>query len=274
MNLYELNKNVIGQLDPLTSNEITLKMSLIDEYYKIASEMGCKYFVTTDHLEFMSVYNNQDWTVDFKSLEEDLKRLSKKYPNVIPLKGVEMGYRKDHLDRMMNIIQTEDFDLINLSIHDNGEIDYYLKEEFINKGVDKVLKIYFDNMIDGLVTMDDFDVLSHFDYGFKTALLVKPNIKISEYEDYLVKIFKILISKKKALEINIKVQTTINSLEHIKYFLTLYKQLGGERLTISTDSHEPNLYMKNYDKYASIVKECGFNELCYYVKRKEYRYSI
>ena len=33
MNLYELNKNVIGQLDPLTSNEITLKMSLIDEYY-------------------------------------------------------------------------------------------------------------------------------------------------------------------------------------------------------------------------------------------------
>ena len=37
MNLYELNKNVIGQLDPLTSNEIALKMSLIDEYYSKTS---------------------------------------------------------------------------------------------------------------------------------------------------------------------------------------------------------------------------------------------
>ena len=39
-------------------------------------------------------------------------------------------------------------------------------------------------------------------------------------------------------------------------------------------SHETKLYMNNYDKFASIVKECGFNELCYYVKRKEYRYVI
>ena len=37
---------------------------------------------------------------------------------------------------------------------------------------------------------------------------------------------------------------------------------------------ETKLYMNNYDKFASIVKECGFNELCYYVKRKEYRYVI
>lgn len=246
----------------------------IDEYYRIASEMGCKYFVTTDHLEFMSVYDNQDWTVDYDSLLKDLERLHKVYPSVIPLKGVEIGYRKDQLDRILNTVKNGNYDLINLSIHDNGEIDYYLVEEYKKRGIDEVLKIYFENMIDGLVTMDDFDVLSHFDYGFKTALLIDRNIKISEYEDYIKKIFKLLIEKQKALEINIKVQTTINSVEHIKYFLTLYKNLGGERLTISTDSHETKLYMNNYDKFASIVKECGFNELCYYVKRKEYRYVI
>ena len=101
----------------------------IDEYYRIASEMGCKYFVTTDHLEFMSVYDNQDWTVDYDSLLKDLERLHKIYPNVTPLKGVEIGYRKDQLDRILNTIKTGNYDLINLSIHDNGEIDYYLVEE-------------------------------------------------------------------------------------------------------------------------------------------------
>lgn len=246
----------------------------VDEYYRIASEMGCKYFVSTDHLEFMSVYNNQDWTVDFESLQKDLERLHKQYPNVTPLKGVEIGYRKDQLDRINKTIEEGNFDLINLSIHDNGDIDYYLTKDFLRHGLDNALKIYFENMIDGLEVMDDFDVLSHFDYGFKTALLIDKSLKISKYEEYLVKVFKLLIQKKKALEINIKVQITINSIEHIKYFLTLYKNLGGERLTISTDSHLPELYMKNFDKFASIVKECGFDELCYYVKRKEYRYVI
>ena len=32
-NLYDLNKNIINQLNPLTPNEITMKMGLIEEYY-------------------------------------------------------------------------------------------------------------------------------------------------------------------------------------------------------------------------------------------------
>lgn len=32
LSLYELNKNVISQLDPLTPDEITLKMGMIDDY--------------------------------------------------------------------------------------------------------------------------------------------------------------------------------------------------------------------------------------------------
>ena len=33
LNLYDLNKNIIGQLNPLTPNEITMKVRLIEEYY-------------------------------------------------------------------------------------------------------------------------------------------------------------------------------------------------------------------------------------------------
>lgn len=34
MNLYDLNKNVIGQLDPLTLEELNLKIGLIESYYE------------------------------------------------------------------------------------------------------------------------------------------------------------------------------------------------------------------------------------------------
>lgn len=248
--------------------------ALIDEYYKKASDLGCKYFVCTDHIEFMSCFNHIDWTVDYVNQDKDLERLGKEYPNVIPLKGVEMGYRKDQLHRMKALLANREFDLVNMSIHDNTEIDYYFVEHFRAHGILETLDIYFNNMIDGLETWDDFNVLSHFDYGFKTAYLIDNSLRISEFEGYLKKIFGLLISKKKALEINIKVQETINDLEHVKYFLKLYKSLGGERITISSDSHSVDTYLEYFDKYACIAKECGFDEVCYFVKRQEYRYKI
>lgn len=39
LNLYDLNKNVISQLNPLTSNEISNKMSLINQYYEKADNL-------------------------------------------------------------------------------------------------------------------------------------------------------------------------------------------------------------------------------------------
>lgn len=37
LNLYDLNKNIIEQLNPLTMNEVSMKMSLINEYYQNAN---------------------------------------------------------------------------------------------------------------------------------------------------------------------------------------------------------------------------------------------
>ena len=59
-------------------------------------------------------------------------------------------------------------------------------------------------------------------YDIIAEYLIDNNLRVSDFEDYLKKIFKLVISKKKALEINIKVQETINNIEHTKYFLNLY----------------------------------------------------
>ena len=37
LNLYDLNKNIIEQLNPLTMNEVSMKMSLINQYYQNAN---------------------------------------------------------------------------------------------------------------------------------------------------------------------------------------------------------------------------------------------
>ena len=46
--------------------------------------------------------------------------------------------------------------------------------------------------------------------------------------------------------------------------------MGGYKLTLSSDSHNNDDYFKNHAHYIKIIKEAGFNELRYFVKRKEY----
>ena len=76
------------------------------------------------------------------------------------------------------------------------------------------------------------------------------------------------------LEINTKVQESINDDEHLKYILRLYKSLGGNYLTLSSDAHKKERYLSGYDKYSKIIKNSGFDRLCYFVKRELYFYDI
>ena len=258
-----------------TSYSVDSEASL-EEYYKIAFKYNRKYFITTEHIEFDSMYNFQDWTVDYVSMKKELSELREKYPTVTPLLGVEIGYRKDHLEDMKRVINSESFDLINMSIHDNGKYDYYMQESFKDLGTTQMLDIYFNNIIDALNTFHDFDVLSHFDYGFKTAYVVNSNLRINDYEIIVRQIFKKVIALNKVLEINTKVQNILG-VEHLKTWLTWYLEEGGTKLCLSSDAHTEKAfdnYYENQSEYMSIIKSIGFKDLRYFINRKEYIYKI
>lgn len=248
----------------------------LKEYYKIANKYHCKYFITTEHIEFLSVTNHQNWNVDFQMLEEELSSLNKIFKNTLPLLGLEIGYKKEYIDEMNKVINSHNFDVVNMSIHDNNIYDYYERDAFISLGNDKMLDIYFNNIIDGLIQFQNFDVLSHFDYGFKTAYLIDNSLTIDKYEKVVKRIFNLVINKEKTLEINIKVQKILG-IEHLQKILRWYKEEGGTKLTLSSDSHKEEAYIsyyQNQQKYLKIIKDAGFNEVRYFIKRKEYIYKI
>ena len=84
---------------------------------------------------------------------------------------------------------------------------------------------------------------------------------------------KLIIEKDKCLEINTKVQNAIND-EHTLYILSLYKKLGGKHLTLSSDAHAADRYCSSFDKYIKIIKEEGFDHLCYFVNRERKELAI
>lgn len=245
---------------------------LLENHYQIAKEKGCKYFITTEHIDYMPSMSGYDWLCDFDALVNNLNKLNQT-GGPIPLLGIEMGYRADYLDKIINQLDKYDYDLINLSVHDSGTIEYYFAENFKALGVKETIKLYYQNVFDAITKIDKFNVLSHLDYCYKTVYRIDPTYNFLDDIDLIKPILNILIEKEKALEINIKVQNALPK-KHLVSFLKLYQSLGGTRLTLSTDAHQAIRYLENFDKYKQIIKDAGFDYLCYYIKQKEYHYDI
>lgn len=245
---------------------------LLENHYATAKKLGCKYFVTTEHIDYMPSMSGYDWLCDFDSLIKHLEKL-KEENGPIPLLGIEMGYRYDYLDQIKAQLEKYDYDLINLSVHDSGTIEYYFAENFQKLGIKETIKLYYQNVLDAVTRIDRFNVLSHLDYCYKTVYRIDPTYQFLDDIELIKPILEVLIKKEKALEINVKVQNAL-TIEHLENFLQLYKSMGGTRLTLSTDAHQVKRYLENFEKYKKIIKNAGFNYLCYYIKQEEYHFDI
>lgn len=103
----------------------------MEEYIKIAISKGCSYFIMTDHLDFDIPMYKVNWITDYKKEREEIDTLQEKYKNKITiLQGIECGYRVGYEDDILKILNDNRFDLINLSIHNYLDLDFYYKEIF------------------------------------------------------------------------------------------------------------------------------------------------
>lgn len=245
----------------------------IKEYLDKAQELGLEYFILTEHLDVNYLDKGEPIVFDIDKEEEELSMLQKEYPNIRILRGIEIGYKPNNIKDIKNFIKGHRFDVINFSMHESDGLDYYFKEGFIERGIKKTLNLYFQRQLEMARNYDDYDVFCHLDFGFKTAFLLDNSFKINDYEETLSLIMKEIIKRDKALEINTKVQQFL-PLEHTKYILYLYKKLGGKNLTLSSDAHKIDRFCIHFDKYISLIKECGFDHLNYFIDRKRYDIDI
>ncbi|MGI6713960.1 MAG: histidinol-phosphatase HisJ family protein [Bacilli bacterium] len=240
----------------------------IEVYLQLAFARGLKYFILTDHLDLNFLNRGQDLKFDLEKQRIELHKLQKKYESLHLLQGIEIGYKPSELKRINEIINNHNLDLINLSLHEVDGIDFFSQEDFIQLGRERTLKIYFQKSLEMVQNFDDFDVLCHLGYAFKTAYSLDNSLRIEDYETIISQIMKTLIAKDKSLEVNTKVAESLPP-SYTVYILRLYKSLGGVNLTLSSDAHCVERYGDRFDKYERIIKECGFDRLVYYVARQK-----
>ena len=249
----------------------------VENYIAAAIERGAEYLVTTEHLEYDwkgdGSAEGKDLIPDFAAQKRLYERLSEKYPSITLMQGVEIGYQRKCRAEIKKVLAENDFDLINMSVHDYKGTDLYFYD-FEHDDPNEVLEYNFGRIVEAAASDIDYDVICHVDYAFRAAYEKNKNLKIDLYADFLKKIFRIVIDRDKALEINTKVQQRIGDEAHTRKLLSLYKESGGRALTLSDDAHRISNFMAEPEKYAAIIKECGFDTLRFYIRRKPYDVKI
>ena len=142
--------------------------------------------------------------------------------------------------------------------------------DFTDKDTDSLCKRYFAELYD-IVKWGKFDVLSHLYYFIKyIAVKDLPLIDFTKYNAEISEIFKLLIETGKGLEVNTsclpirQYGRPVPNFEHLK----MYRDMGGELITIGSDSHRGADIGTGIDETVELLKAAGFKYVASYEARK------
>lgn len=253
------------------SNQSPDGENTIREMAERALELGIQHYTITDHLEINKFYDKEFlYEEPVKQSSILLPQIIKEYENKLDIHyGVELGQPVHDYQLTRRMLESYDFEFIIGSCHMVKGYDdfYYLDYKKIDPCY--LLNLYFEEVLE-MAEWGKFDVLGHLTYPLR---YIKGdfgiNINMSEFEPIITKIFQTLIKNNMGIEINTsglrqKIGVTLPD----EHYVSLYKKLGGEIITVGSDAHRTADLGKGIREGINLAKKCGFDRIFYYSHRK------
>lgn len=256
----------------------------INEMILRACELGLAAYAITDHCECNCWYPEEHYNGsvdstdfnygrDFENSVSAVTKLKEQYAGKINLIcGTEMGQASHDFEIAEKIVSDERLDFVIGSMHQlPGEKDFAFinYREYSTDSIYELLERYFKEIYK-LCKWGKFDVLGHLTY---TLRYIKGcfgiDADISRFDEIIAESFRELIRNDCGIEINTSGlrQAYGETFPSIKY-VKLYRELGGEILSVGSDAHTVEDLGKGVANGAEIAKAAGFDHLCYFKRRK------
>ncbi len=247
-----------------------------------AISLGLTAYAVTDHCEAnrwypkehygdLQVYPYFDFKNAFESSVSRITELRDEYKDRITLiVGSELGEAQECPDEAEIVVKDERVDFIIGSLHQlPGEEDFALIDYtgYTTDEVYLLLDKYFSEMLK-LCKWGKFDVLGHLTY-FLRYMNGKYDLRvdISRYDELIAECLREVASKGKGLEINTSGlrQNYGETFPTVKY-VKMFKDLGGEIVSLGSDTHYVQHVGADIDKGAAVAAEAGFDRIAFYIK--------
>ncbi len=245
---------------------------------KDAIRMGMDEICITDHVDYgikvdrnsgqRIEYRNGDplANVDYPQYMAALNQMQRHYGDRIKIKiGMEFGVQQHTVLQYEVLFRQYNFDFIILSVHQINDKEFWTQDFQRGKTQKMYNEQYYEELLNLVKKFKNYSVLGHMDliarydnagtYPFEK---VKPII---------TEILKIVIADGKGIELNTSSHRyNLNNSMPCMDILKLYKKLGGEIITIGSDSHKPEHLGTYFKEAESLLSELGFHNFCTYNK--------
>lgn len=186
-------------------------------------------------------------------------------------KGIEIGVQKSERDKIAAHLEKYSFDEIIASVHYLDDTDPFWGGYYEGKTWRYAYGHYLETLYDEMVWLGDrFDIMGHYDYVTRYAPYPECSILYKDFPDILDSMLRYLAENGKALEINTKTYQDFKGRTPVldKNILMRYRELGGEIISLGSDSHDADRVGFNFERTAALVRNCGFRYLAHFDKRK------
>lgn len=186
------------------------------------------------------------------------------------LKGIEVGMHEDCHEQIRKILTDNTFDQIIASVHYLDGIDPFYGGYYEGKTWKEAYGHYLETIWKEMTWLEDFDIMGHFDYVVRYAPYPQASLRYRDFSDLLDEMLRYLIHEGKALEINTKSYQTYNGREVTidKDVLLRYREMGGEIISLGSDSHDSHRVGHRFEEHALLLKSLGFRWSAHYEGRR------
>ena len=241
------------------SNDCSVK---VESQIERAINLDLEYICFTDHcdMDYPSTYKESKYMLDTKSYIEKINLLKERYKSKIKvICGVEIGLMPYLKKRLNEYTNNYNFDFIIGSSHLVRGKDPAITDFFAGRDEKAAFMDYFESILENVKTFKNYNVYGHLDYVVRYGPNKNKYFDFNDYKDLFEEILKIIIRNEKGIEIN-----TAGLRKNLGYphphqdILKMYKDLGGEIITVGSDAHFPEHIAYKFDEAKEYLKEAGF----------------
>lgn len=229
----------------------------------------------TDHMDYEYNYKEIYFEFDVDEHREVFNDLKKEYDGRIDVKrGLEIGLQPHVLKRCEELVRGEKFDFVIASVHECEMKDFYAGDFFEGRSADDAMNAYLREMTEMVRDFKDFNVLGHIDFLKRYSPEVKA-LDQMKYFDRYEEVMKILIKREQGIEINTSGirQGTGGPFPDFK-LLELYYELGGEVITLGSDSHVKEDLCSDFEYVRKKLIDIGFKNIFTFKEMKPFEVGI
>ncbi len=268
-----------------SNHSLDSKISL-HESAERAVELGFSGVSITNHYDPCSPCTKPERTeIFYQNLLrciDELPEIKEEYAGKLEIFcGAELGTPFKCLEKCNPITDDSRMDIILGSVHacsviydDGTEHPYSPYNDRNHDNYDRMVETYFTDVYRN-IAFCDIDVVAHITY-LQRYMITDGKIlfNVQKYIDACADLLKSAIARGIAVELNTKsmVECPNPAFSELEFF-KLYKDLGGELVTIGNDAH--NLWdLDNSHLGVSVLKAAGFKNACYFKNRKPVFYTL